>query len=259
MPSEQKGPQLKISVSLKALLLQFLALAVVFVSFSLPHYAFGFTTSPLIFLLTCGAVAAMLTFLLKFDWWWVLIQLLFLPLVYLASMLELPSWVYFVAAMFFSLLFWSTYRTQVPYYPSSKRLIRPIGELLEEFESPRLIDVGSGFGGLLFDLSECMPNAELQGVEIAPLPYWISVLRGKLSRSNVKFVFGAYEALNFAEFDVVFCYLSPVAMPFIWRKVLAEMRPGTILLSYEFIVPEATPSFVLEIVKDAPPLYGWRI
>ncbi|WMW82315.1 methyltransferase domain-containing protein [Undibacterium cyanobacteriorum] len=250
---------MKISVSLKALLLQLLTLAVGIVSLSLLHRAFGFTISPLIFLLACGAVAALFTFLLKFDWWWVPIQLLFFPLVYLTSMLGLPSWVYFVVAMIFSLLFWSTYRTQVPYYPSSKRLIPPIVELMNEFDSPRLIDVGSGFGGLLFDLSECVPNAQLLGVEIAPLPYWISVLRGKLSRSNVKFVFGAYEALNFAEFDVVFCYLSPVAMPFVWRKVLAEMRPGTILLSYEFIVLEAAPSFVLEIVKDAPPLYGWRI
>lgn len=250
---------MKVSVSLKALLLQLSTLAVGFALLSFLYRTLGFTTSPLMFLLACGCVAAMLSFLLRFDWWWVLIQLLFFPLIYLASMLGLPSWVYLVVAVIFSLLFWSTYRTQVPYYPSSKRLIPPIVELLSEFDSPRLIDVGSGFGGLLFDLSKCSPTVRLLGVEIAPLPYWISVLRGKLSRSNVKFVFGAYEALNFAEFDVVFCYLSPVAMPFIWEKVLAEMRPGTILLSYEFIVPDVPPSFVLEIVKDAPPLYGWRI
>ena len=48
-------------------------------------------------------------------------------------------------------------------------------------------------------------------------------------------------------------------MPFIWTKASSEMRAGTVLLSYEFIIPAQEPSFVLNLVLMLPPLYGWRI
>ncbi|TXI89318.1 MAG: class I SAM-dependent methyltransferase [Burkholderiaceae bacterium] len=250
---------MKISVGAKAFALQLSTLLVGFLLLSLLHRFFGFRLSPIFFFLSCGLAAALASWILRFDWWWSLIQLFFSSSIYLALQLSLPPWLYFLALIFCLLLFWSTHRTQVPYYPSSDVVVDPIHSLLSEFEKPRFVDVGCGLGGLLFALERRLPLARFCGIEIAPLPYFICVLRRILLRANVKFLFGAYERLNFAEYDVVFCYLSPVAMPAIWTKASSEMTPGSVLLSYEFIIAEKEPSFVLEFGADAPPLYGWRI
>jgi hypothetical protein len=43
-----------------------------------------------------------------------------------------------------------------------------------------------------------------------------------------------------------FAYLSPAAMLALWHKARAEMRPGTLLLSYEFHIPGTTPDLVIQ-------------
>jgi hypothetical protein len=60
-----------------------------------------------------------------------------------------------------------------------------------------------------------------------------------------------------SDYDVVFAFLSPAAMPALWRKASAEMRPGTLLLSYEFSIPGTTPHIIDHPVENGPALYGW--
>lgn len=255
----RKGAPLKLSVGLRAFALQFLVLLFGLFSLSIFHRYSGLKLSPLVFLLSCGLIAACVSWVFRFDWWWSPIQLFFSSAIYVALQLSLSPWLYLLALIFSLLLFWSTHRTQVPYYPSSDVVVEPVAKILDEFKCARFIDVGCGLGGLLFKLEQRMGRGSFCGVEIAPLPYLVCVVRKWMLRANVKFLFGGYERLNFAEYDVVFCYLSPVAMPFIWTKASSEMRAGTVLLSYEFIIPAQEPSFVLEFGADAPPLYGWRI
>nr|WP_315466923.1 class I SAM-dependent methyltransferase [uncultured Undibacterium sp.] len=135
----------------------------------------------------------------------------------------------------------------------------PILELMAGMKSPRFIDVGSGLGGLLIKLADNRKDANFFGIEIAPLPWLLSRLRGRLLKSSVNFKFGDFYDLDFSDFDVIFCYLSPAAMPSIWAKVESEMVPGSIFLSYEFIVPFVDPDFSLQIESDGRYLYGWRI
>jgi hypothetical protein len=108
-------------------------------------------------------------------------------------------------------------------------------------------------------LSDCDPRIHAWGIEIAPLPWLISVCRGLLRNSRVKFIRGSYYSWDLSQFDVVFCYLSPAAMPDIWEKAQAEMLAGSILLSYEFVIPNVPPTLIIKIEKDAPNLYVWRI
>ena len=53
---------------------------------------------------------------------------------------------------------------------------------------------------------------------------------------------GDYSSLDFSQFDAVIAYLSPAAMPALWDKARAEMRPGTSLYSVEFAIPGQPPS-----------------
>ncbi|MBC3874976.1 class I SAM-dependent methyltransferase [Undibacterium flavidum] len=250
---------MKFSVGIKSLLLQLSSLLSTFILLSIASSVFKiyFSVFELLFFHAC--LAAFAAFILKFDWWWWLIQFSFPLLAYFLSAFNISPYVYFLVLIIFSALFWSTYRTQVPYYPSRSQLLEPILELIVHQKNLKLVDIGSGMGGLLINLSARRIDGEFFGVEIAPLPWLVSVVRSVLAKSKVRFKFGDFYRLNFSDFDVVFCYLSPAAMPSVWEKVKTEMRPGTLFLSYEFIVPNITPDISMEIDVDGGYLYGWRI
>ena len=155
------------------------------------------------------------------------------------------------------LLYWSTFRTQVPYYPSGRRVWEAVARQLPADRPLRIIDIGSGLGGLVLDLARRRPDCELSGIELAPLPWLASSLRATLSGSRARFLRGDYETLNFGNYDVVFAYLSPAAMGGLWRKAAREMRPGSVLLSYEFAIAEREPDRRVVTTDSRKILYVW--
>ena len=108
-------------------------------------------------------------------------------------------------------------------------------------------------------LSRRRPESEFTGIEIAPLPWLVSRLRAALAGNRCRFVRGDYLLLDFGDYDVVFAYLSPAAMEALWHKARAEMKPGTLLLSYEFHIPGTTPDVVVEPEDGGRVLHGWRM
>ncbi len=250
---------MKLSIGIQSLLIQLGSLVITFLVLGLIRFKFQIGFSLLFFLFLHAVVAASFSLLLKFDWWWAPIQFLFPLSAYFLFQQEISPHFYLLILVLLSAIFWSTYRSQVPYYPSRSELLAPLLEQISNMSSPRFVDIGSGMGGLLIKLSERRPDGQFLGVEIAPLPWLISYLRGLFKRSRVKFKLGNFYQLNLAEFDVVFCYLSPAAMPSVWHKAKTEMRPGSLFLSYEFIVPDVTPDIVMKINFGGVYLYGWRV
>ncbi|WP_136416109.1 class I SAM-dependent methyltransferase [Herbaspirillum sp. ST 5-3] len=205
-----------------------------------------------------GVVAASITRWRDMAAWWAPIQLLFPMAAIIVHAMHLPAWIFLTAFILLLGLFWTTFRTQVPYYPSTPAIWEAVSALLPRDRSLRCIDIGSGFGGFVLHTSALRPESVFTGIEVAPLPWLVSALRAVTTRSNARFVRGDYERLDLADFDVVFAYLSPAAMPSLWRKANAEMRPGSLLLSCEFDIPGVEPHIVKHVTKDAAPLYGWR-
>jgi hypothetical protein len=205
-----------------------------------------------------GAFAATITYFWGLASWWRLIQLVFPVALLGADAMRLPPAALFCVFFFMLLLFWSTFRTQVPFYPSGRRVWQAVSDLLPPDRPVRLIDIGSGLGGLVLSVGRRRPNAALTGIELAPLPWLLSVLRARLTGSAARFVRGDYERLNFAEFDVVFAYLSPAAMAALWRKAKREMRPSTMLISYEFDIPGRDPDKTIAVTPSGPSLYVWN-
>jgi hypothetical protein len=203
-----------------------------------------------------GLLAAAISLRVKLASWWLAIQLAF-PLALLAGLgLHLPSWLFLAGFLVMLAVYWSTFRTQVPYYPSGPRAWNAVAALLPD-RPVKLIDIGSGLGGLVLDLAARRPDSSFMGIELAPLPWLASRLRA-LGRPNVRFTRGDYDKLDFSQFDVVFAYLSPAAMERLWRKAHAEMRPGSILLSYEFVISSKSPDISIKPDGAGPLLYGWH-
>ncbi|MBI3712268.1 MAG: class I SAM-dependent methyltransferase [Burkholderiales bacterium] len=250
---------MKKSVGLKALLVQLISLMISFVVLHVSRQFSDFRPEFFYFLLTHACLAASLFLFLRFDWWWALIQFIFPLCVFGFLQQNIPSYFYLIALAVFSLLFWSTYKTQVPYYPSKTSLLPPLRELLPKDSEFTFVDLGSGMGGLLFDLSSRCEQGHFFGIEYAPLPWLISRLRQIMKRARVDIHYGSFFDCHLSKFDVVFCYLSPAAMTAIWEKAKHEMRPGTLFLSYEFIVPSVKPDIVLNIEAEEALLYGWYL
>jgi hypothetical protein len=203
-----------------------------------------------------GMLAASLSRVIKLAPWWLLIQLAFPLALYAGLGLALPPWLFLVLFLVFVLVYWSTYRTQVPYFPSGQRAWHVVADLLPH-RPCHLIDIGSGLGGLVLDLAARRPDSRFTGIELAPLPWLASRVRA-LGKPNAEFVLGDYENLNFADFDVVFAYLSPAAMDALWKKASAEMKSGSILLSYEFVISGHSPELTIQPAGEGPLLYGWH-
>lgn len=207
--------------------------------------------------LTQGALAAVLSRCFGLASWWLLIHFGFPVALVAALALQLPSVVFLVGFLALVALYWTTYRTQVPFYPSGPASWEAVAAALLTDRPIRFIDIGSGLGGLVLHLARRRPESAFTGIEIAPLPWLVSFLRGWTSRGKSRFIRGDYARIDFASYDVVFAYLSPAAMPALWQKASAEMRPGALLLSYEFNIPGVEPHVISTPPDGGPVLYGW--
>jgi hypothetical protein len=206
-----------------------------------------------------GALAAALSRWAGLASWWLVIQFLFPGALLLAQAIHLPPPIFLGAFLAFLALYWTTFRTQVPFYPSTRATWDAVGSLLPKDRPVRFVDIGSGFGGLVLHLAACHPDSHFFGVELAPLPWVISLVRARVMRSRASFARSDYLDLDLSGCDVVFAFLSPAAMPALWLKARAEMRQGCLLLSYEFPIPDAVPDISLPPDNRGAVLYGWRM
>ncbi|WP_313703853.1 class I SAM-dependent methyltransferase [Massilia sp.] len=205
-----------------------------------------------------GVCAAALTAWRRLARWWLAIGLLFPLAVLGASQFEVPPWLFLAVFLFMLVLYWSTFRTQVPYYPSGRAAWEAVAAQLSADRPVSVIDIGSGLGGLVLYLARRRPDVRATGIELAPLPWLASWLRARFTGSRAVFLRGDYESLDFADYDAVFAYLSPAAMTALWRKARREMRPGSMLMSYEFAIAESAASATVHVPQTGRTLYIWH-
>lgn len=251
-------PAFERTPAILALLLQIAAFFIVLLLAAGLDAIFQVSFNLLIAAILQGAIAAALSWWRRQARWWWLIHFLFPVLLVLGLALQLPPVLFLTAFLVSLFLYWSTFRTQVPYYPSRLPVWETVERTLPEQDGVRFVDIGCGFGGLVLHLARRRPSGCFSGIEIAPLPWAIARLRARMARDTVQFACGDYRSLNFADYDVVFAYLSPVAMPDLWEKARAEMRPGSLLLSYEFPVVGIPADEIVSPKGDGPALHVWR-
>lgn len=245
--------------SIEALIIQVFSLFVVFVCVQTAMDLAKFSIPVAGYVVLHGAIASLLARWRRLATWWIAIQFAFPILIFATQGLHLPSWLFLAAFLLSVGLYWTTFRTQVPFFPSGAEAWKAVADLLPAEDPIRFVDIGSGFGGLILHFSRCRPKSEFIGVEIAPLPWLASTLAAFMTSSRGRFFRQDYKAVDFAAYDVVFAYLSPAAMPELWNKARSEMRPGTLLLSYEFPIPGVEPHIVSLPDTRGASLYGWHI
>ncbi len=152
--------------------------------------------------------------------------------------------VWYLLLVVFFLIVWTEYsafRTKVPTvasFPSTRKLM--VEELRQDaagHKGPgpyRVIDLGSGNGQLSQKIARALPDATVLGLEISPVPYFISWARQKLfGPANL-----AYKRVNFWPYDCSGCdavtvFLTPAVIGRASDKLRRELKPGAIVLVNE--------------------------
>lgn len=244
--------------AIEALVIQVIVLLVLY-AFLFLLGLFGRQVTIGVAVLLQGTFAMLLSRWRRMPIWWLAIQFLFPPALLVGHALDLSPSLFFGAFLLLFLVYWTPFKTRVPLYLSGQAARQKVLELVPVGDAIRFIDIGSGLGGLAIYLAKNRPLANVSGIELAPVPWFIGWLRGRISHSRARLLAGDYTKLDFSQFDIVFAYLSPAAMEALWEKALAEMRPGALLISYEFIIPEIKPDIVIGEEMDGALLYVWRM
>ena len=207
-----------------------------------------------------GALAALIGHGLGLQRWWAPLQF-FLPFALAGARdLDLPSWLYLLAFLTLALVYWNAAGERVPLYLSNKETWRALESLLPE-GPVRFIDLGAGLGGTGLYLAARRPESRFTGVESAPLPFAFAWLRHRFfAPGNAQILFGSLWQQNLADYDVVYCFLSPAPMERLFAKARKEMKPGSLFISNSFTVPGQNPQDLRELTdRRGTKLLIWQI
>jgi hypothetical protein len=242
--------------------------SVLWASYYAMQHIFGFyVVLPVFVIVLFQAIfASSLAYLFQMASWWRLIHFSFPMMVWGMLIVNLPNEIYLIGFIVTLSIFWTSFRTQVPYYPSRLKVWKKVSAITHEYQAKqlnqnhpiRLIDIGSGLGGFSMHLARAHKNAKVEGVEVAPLPWVVSWLVALVKRSTAQFKLGNYHQLDFAQYDIIFAYLSPAAMDDLWHKSKQEMRQGCLLISLEFPVQGVAVTQHLLGEGESPDIYIYQ-
>lgn len=119
-------------------------------------------------------------------------------------------------------------------------------------------ELGSGWGSLVVTLAEAFPDAQIRGIEISPLPYWVSRIRTR-KMSNVHLRRGDFYDCDLQDAHAVTCYLMMNPMPKLAGFLDRSLTPGTPVVSLSFWFRERVVEASLETsgLLGAAALYFW--
>ena len=233
------------STHLRQLALQFAAVLVV-LSLAWPYFMLRNTPLPWPQTAFCiGGLALLLSVLTHQAWWWHLIHSLFVPALWLFISLPIdPLW--FLLAFFCLLLvFRGAAGGQIPLYFSSASTVLVVSKALEDHKARRFIDLGAGIGALLCPLARQHPHIRFDGIENAPIPWLIGLVRC-IGLNNCHWQWGSFWQSDLSDYDVVYAFLSPAPMNALWEKAQKEMKKGSLFISNSFPITDVAPACVIE-------------
>ncbi|WP_349816762.1 class I SAM-dependent methyltransferase [Comamonas sp. NoAH] len=162
-------------------------------------------------------------------WWWLL------PLCVLLLLYPLNAW------------------RDAPVFPTPAGALDGLSDHIHLPEGACVLDAGCGAGDGLKALHGAWPHAKVYGVEWSWPLRWLSAVRcpwATVRRSDL------WQS-DWDSFDLVYLFQRPESMSRAAVKSLGEMRPGTWLVSLSFPVPDASPTYVVQL-EDGREVYAYQ-
>lgn len=225
-----------------ALAIQIFAFLILYLSLPWLEFQINVFIPVILKILVQGLLAAIGSYCFKQSYWWVLIQLFFPLLLLLALRVDVPIWIFPVIIVLLAAVFWNVVFNRVPLYLTNDKTARKLLTIIPKTKDLKFVDLGSGLANTLRDLAIERPSQSFFGYETAPGPYMLSwVLTRLKGASNVHLRLKSIWKASLSEYDVVYCFLSPVPMQRLYDKAKREMKPGSLFISNSFIVPDQKP------------------
>lgn len=120
-----------------------------------------------------------------------------------------------------------------------------------------IYELGSGKAGFLRAVEQKFSNTKLTGVEYSFFPYFLAKIQIILANSKIKLIKKDMFDVDLKDADVVYCFLMPEMMALLEKKFKTECRPGTLIISYHFRMPNTEPEKILKEKKNS--IYFYRI
>lgn len=144
---------------------------------------------------------------------------------------------------FFNIVF----RGAAPFMKAGKKVIKLILPEINLKGTETIYELGAGQADFLRSLEQKYPKANLIGVEYSRWVYWLTSLILRREKSRIKFIRQNLFETDIKKADLIYVYLIPTMMGKLSEKIRLECRPGTIVISYIFSIPNLTISKKLDI------------
>jgi len=181
---------------------------------------------------------------------WLVLMAIATPSLVLVLVYRPPIWLFPLAALLLAGFYSNGALEKVPLYLTNTRTRRQLADLLPKANGtkPIFIDLGCGLGGVVSAVARARPDADVIGVETAPLSFILAWLRLTLfGPRNARIRFQSIWHTDVSQADTVYAFLSPAPMARLNEKLRAEMKAGSIFISNSFAVPGAAPDTIIPI------------
>jgi tRNA A58 N-methylase Trm61 len=145
----------------------------------------------------------------------------------------------------------------VPFVPADIDGVRAMCDAVGLTGKEKVVDLGSGWGTMVFYLARTFPELQVTGVELNAVLHFLARLRKLFWFRNYHITLLRNDAkkIPLETYDVVFLFmLSPFVNRVLVPKFEQELRKGAVVVSYVF--PMKSSKF--EEKKLMIPSHGWR-
>jgi hypothetical protein len=146
-----------------------------------------------------------------------------------------------------------TWKNGMSPMPTKRGVKEALLEHLPDLERGTVVELGSGWGNLLFPLSKKYETCSVIGYENSPILYLVSSILNH--KNNLQIFRKDFYEKSLQEANLVVCYLFPKGMDRLREKLERELKPGTKVVSHTFEIPNWTPSKTINAESSTIFLY----
>jgi len=129
--------------------------------------------------------------------------------------------------------------------PTSSKIRKVLFSSLPLLEKGKIVELGSGWGHLLFPLAKKYKNCQVVGYENSPIPYIFSLLLNHAS--NLKIIRKNFFYTSLKDADLIICYLFPKGMAQLKTKFKKELKPTAKIISHTFAIPGWKANHIIKV------------
>lgn len=146
----------------------------------------------------------------------------------------------------------------VPYVPTPEAVVAEMLEIAKVSAKDVVYDLGSGDGRIVIAAAKRF-GARGVGIEINPDLIQEATEHAELAgvAPRVRFVGGDFFLADLREATVVTLYLLPEVNRQLLPKLLAELRPGTRIVSYKYALGDWAPEKTVQVSRGT--VYYWVV